>query len=399
MGIVINNLKAAYNRGAVVNVYRVDDIIFTGYVYLLDENSEELVLRTYDEWGMPDGMVYLDLMVVYDVEVDNSQDLQLMKRRMDIAKHYHFKEIAETNLMPINKLANIRLEILGRSYVEGQMVMVTVEQPHGVPQSYKGLVNQVVSSEAVELITVDKTDFSSHHKTTIQIAEITTIEFLGKELTMLTKNRQLLFGDSVDQVEVAGDDPHILDLFADSKATHRLFEIESAANNGYYYIGYVVNYNYEYVIFNLVTMSGQFGGYVLMRNTMVARLFIDSDYLRLIKRFNQENRQADTFLEPVLNDEREFDMGADVLDALLEQAINLHQLVRIASRNAEGQLGYPVDMTPITKQVHFQPVDLDYTELDAKQAVAFNDIGELAFGYLEAFLVDDGLNFAKNQNH
>ncbi|MBW1605251.1 hypothetical protein [Lactobacillus sp. Sy-1] len=393
MGIVLSNLKAAYNKNAIVNVYRLDEIFFTGYVYLLDEDSEELVMRTYDEWGMPDGMVYLDLSMVYDVEVDNSADLRHMKRRIQLAKDYHFKEIAENKLMPLDKLASLRLEILGRSYVDGQIVMITIDNPEGIDNTYKGLIDSV-DAEKVEITVVNKTNFSDHTKHTLDLSAIMTIEFLGKELTMLTKNKELLFGPSIETVEVHGDAPQIPTIFEHSRAKHQLFEIESAADNGYYYIGYVVNYNEEFVIFNLVTMSGQFGGYVLLRTSMVTHIYTDSDYLRLINQFTSENKAADTFLEPVLNDERVFDMKSDPLATLLEQAINLNRLVRVAAPKSMGLLGYPLDITPITKQVHFQEVDDTREGLEKPVAMPLSQIGELAFDYLEAFLTDDGL---KNQ--
>ncbi|MEJ6399721.1 hypothetical protein [Nicoliella lavandulae] len=393
MGIVLNNLKVAAKKNQIVNVYRMDEIFFTGYVYKLDDVDEQLVLRTYDEWGMPDGMVYLDLTTVYDVEVNDSPDLKHMKRRIDLAELYQFDEIAETDLMPLNKLANLRLEILGRSYVDGQVVMITTYDGNGIAGNYKCVINSV-NSEVVNITTVNKMDFADHQTRSIALSDIVTIEFLGKELTLLTKNRSLLFGPSLATQQISGGDLSVPAILDHSKKHHQLIEVESAADNGYYYIGYVVNYNSEFIIFNLVNMSGQFGGYVLLRTSMVASLFTQSDYLTLINHLVAENKAAHTFVEPVLNADREFDMTDNALLALLRQAIKLNRLVRIAQPKTHGMLGYPLEITPITNQLVFQEVDDSREGLEKPVEIHLSNIGELSFGYLEAFFIDDGL---KNQ--
>ncbi|MHA8110182.1 hypothetical protein ACYATP_01505 [Lactobacillaceae bacterium Melli_B4] len=394
MGNVLNSLKAAYRRDELVDVYRIDDIFFTGYVYLIDEINEELVLRTYDEWGIPDGMVYLTLSSIYDVELGDSDDLKHIKRRIQLADEYHFEEIAEPQLMPLNKLSNLRLEILGRSYVDGQIVMVATGYDNKKDANYKGLVEQI-DNYHVTLLTVNKTNFADHRRVQISLSDIHTIEFLGKELTLLTKNQATLFGPSYPTQQIAGDDEAVNDVFENSKQTHQLVEIESAAINEYSYVGYVINYNHEFVIFNLVNMSGQFGGYVLLRRSMVKNLCIQSDYLQLIKQFVKQNRDAGTFVEPVLNDEREFDMTEDALITILQQAIKFKRLVRIAQPDEFGQLGYPLSITPITQLLNFEPVDSLLLGIELPTDLHLQSIGEVSFDYLEAFFVDDALKNSK----
>jgi len=88
---IVNDLNRALAQRLLVNVYQTtQDVVYTGYVTAVGETG--IALATYDDYGLADGAVFLDLKIVDEVEFA-SDDLDNMAFRIQTAQVEHFNQV------------------------------------------------------------------------------------------------------------------------------------------------------------------------------------------------------------------------------------------------------------------------------------------------------------------
>ncbi|WP_235806519.1 hypothetical protein [Fructilactobacillus fructivorans] len=153
-----------------------------------------------------------------------------------------------------------------------------------------------------------------------------------------------------------------------------------------FFIGQIRAVNSDSVIFSLVDMMGRFGGYELIKIDEIDKLVIKSDYLRLINHFVSINSANGVFVQPVLNNDRSFDATVNLFAATIEMAIKFQRVVRIKMNDGQSYLGFPVKYE--RGQVTVQIVDKAKLFVVNNQLINLNDIDEIAFGYLDSYLIE-----------
>ena len=385
--MIVKDLISAQRSQSLVNVYQYNsEVFYTGYVYRLSDDG--VVIRTFNSYGMSDGMVFIRLSNVYNVEF-YSRDLFNIGSRIRLAKLNGLLEYTQQTPMKLMDDQDLVKQILGRSYVERQMVMLKVA---GRNHYVEGGVDQLGERD-FKFTAVNKFNFRRRQELEMPYHDVQIIEFQGKELTLLSQSAALLFGQSTAPwVQLV---PAIIKQGL-KQAAHdqRLVEIEAYQDQDYFYIGWVKAVNQKDVILEVVDMSGQFGGYVLTRLDSIQKLTIISDYLSLVSHCVKLNLQQKNFIQPVLNDDRAFDPTENLTSAILCQARAMRRLVRIRTMGtAHSTMGMP----SVVKQnsVVFRPVNEDQTKLSSGYIIPLNNIQEIAFDYLGTFLVKKQLDIQK----
>ncbi|QBP17772.1 hypothetical protein [Acetilactobacillus jinshanensis] len=382
--MIEKDLAVAKRRKSLINVYqKTSEVFYTGYVYVL--GNDGVVIRTFNEYGMADGMVFLNFGDIYHVEF-YSNDLTAMGVRIRVAQLNGLLEYTRQTPMKLLENQDLTKQILGRSFVEVQEVMLELtDRAHYI----EGFVEKIGKNQ-ISFMAINKFHFERREKMTISYDKIEVIEFQGKELTLLSKSKSLLMGKSIPTVSQSAPEA-IMKGLKKSYQDHQLIEVESVQDQNYFYVGWVVAINSKDVMMKVIDMSGQFGGYVLMRLDSPCYLAQQSDYLRIINHFVEVNRKAKNLVQPVLNDDRVFDPTEDMAPALLRQALVMHRLVRIRTKGeAHSEMGYPSQLRQGV--LLFRPVNESQTGLSVAHEISLNDLQEIAFDYLGTYLVKKQLD-------
>ena len=381
--MISQNLAVAKRRKALINVYQKhSEVFYTGLVNHL--STDGVVIRTFNEYGMADGMVFVKQSEIRRLEF-MSQDLKNMRIRIQIAHLNGLLEYTTEKPMKLVGDHEIVKQILGRSYVEKQVVMLElVSEVHYL----EGLVTKV-GQQGFVFDVIDKFNFSNHQQMEIPYSNVRVIEFQGKELSLLSQTQSILHGPSINPLIQSLPLAIKKGLFQ-AKQSHRMVEVEAIQDQNYFYVGWVVAINGRNVIFKVIDMAGQFGGYVLMRLNSIRYLTEHSDYLKLIQRCVQINRREKNLVQPVLNADRAFDPTEDLVEMVLRQALVMHRLVRIrllGTRNSE--MGQPSQVR--TNSLVFRPVSNGQNQLSSGQVIGFSSLQEIAFDYLGTYLAQKQL--------
>lgn len=372
---IIKNLRYSIEHHTLVNVIQTGSSIFyTGMVMGVDQNGT--ILSTYTEDGLSNGFVYIDYDDIFDVDF-YSEDLTKMDERIKMAHALHLISADQPELNLNDKVA-LLVQVLGNSLVYQQPILLIKENG----DMMEGFVTSL-SDEQVELTTFDKFDSSEVSHQNMSLHQIKLIEFLGQELNLLAKSKKLLMTNHIESHDIAGS----LEIFAalhQAKESGRRIIMIPKINPELFFIGQVRAVNADSVVFAVVDMNGQFGGYELIRLTEISHLEIKSDYLRLINHFVALNMARDTFLQPLLNNERSFDSTVDMFAAVVNQAIKFKRFLRIKSNEGETYFGVPFKFEKGTVSVRYLSKD----KPNAPQLIELtvSDIDEIAFDYLDAFL-------------
>lgn len=358
-----------------VNVIQTGSSIFyTGTVFGVDRNGT--ILSTFTEDGLSNGFVYLDYNDIFDVDF-YSEDLTKMEERIKMARNLHLISAEQPDLQ-LNDKGALLTQVLGSSFVYQRPILLIKEDD----TMMEGFVSSLSDNE-VELTTFDKFDSSEVKHARMPLYDIKLIEFLGQELNLLEHSKKLLMTGHVESQDIGGD----LEIFA---ALHQALEsgrriiMIPKINPELFFIGQVRAVNADSVVFAVVDMNGQFGGYELIRLNEISHLEIKSDYLRLINHFVSLNMAHDTFLQPLLNNERSFDSTVDQFVGVINQAVKFKRFLRIKSNEGETYFGVPFKFEKGTVSVRY--LDKDKPNEPQLIELSVNDIDELAFDYLDAFL-------------
>ncbi|PWG00082.1 hypothetical protein [Levilactobacillus bambusae] len=377
MDEISEDLNHAYNDQLLIDVFpKNQSIVYTGRVLALDYTG--VVLRTYDDYGLTDGAVYLSLDVIDWIDFD-SDDLDRMNFRIRVAKSDLVEPVQIE--IPFDSMSGLMTQITSWSMANQQVIMLMQNDD---PAYYEGIVTDVMLDEAI-LQTVNKFDFLNQPSLVIPFDSISVIEFSGKELTMeSTANDTIAKKDHVDKL-VFESRSGIADSLADHVDSEQLLMITPQQHTDMSYVGTVAALNQEAVLLKLVDMVGQFGGYVLIARRNIASVTTASDYLTSMQVYVMINEVLGTASQPVLNDERLFDSTDDLFLELISQAVHFNRLVRIRMHDGQNELIYPLSL---------QNDQLDYAVVDGSEIlsmrnkpVSIREIDELAFDYLDVYLV------------
>ncbi|MEN3239290.1 hypothetical protein [Fructilactobacillus sanfranciscensis] len=372
---IVKNLRYSMENQTLVNVIQTGSSIFyTGTVFGVDRNGT--ILSTFTEDGLSNGFVYLDYNDIFDVDF-YSEDLTKMEERIKMARNLHLISAEQPDLQ-LNDKGALLTQVLGSSFVYQRPILLIKEDD----TMMEGFVSSLSDNE-VELTTFDKFDSSEVKHARMPLYDIKLIEFLGQELNLLEHSKKLLMTGHVESQDIGGD----LEIFA---ALHQALEsgrriiMIPKINPELFFIGQVRAVNADSVVFAVVDMNGQFGGYELIRLNEISHLEIKSDYLRLINHFVSLNMAHDTFLQPLLNNERSFDSTVDQFVGVINQAVKFKRFLRIKSNEGETYFGVPFKFEKGTVSVRY--LDKDKPNEPQLIELSVNDIDELAFDYLDAFL-------------
>jgi hypothetical protein len=375
---IMNDLNRALAQHILVNVYQTNqEVVYTGYVTTVSDTG--IILATFDDFGLPDGAVFLAVDVIDEVEF-SSDDLDNMAFRIQTAQEEQFIQAGGLT-MNFDGQRDLRRQVLSHAWVDHLVVMLVVK---GDEHFYEGLVTSVVADQ-VTIQLLNKFDYTDQPVFTLNPSELEVIEFQGKELTLqgiAAPHLRKLSHVTPNEVTDAKAIPETLRKLAGQES---LVALVPAHDKELFFVGRINAVTENAVIMNLIDMTGQFGGYTVMRLTELHAVVIESDYLQTMRLFSLLNRARQHQIQPVLNDERLFDPTVDQFSARLTQAAAFRTIIRLKMHDTTGLLGYPSQVGGERFIFH----EVEDNQLDQVGKVyRISDVDEIAFGYLDAYLVE-----------
>ncbi|USS88363.1 hypothetical protein M3M39_02485 [Fructilactobacillus hinvesii] len=372
---IVKTLRAAQQKHTLVNVLQNSSSIFyTGRVIALDDVG--VILTTYTENGLANGLVYLTYEDIFDVDFD-SDDLVRMEARIETAQQLHLLGTKPSH-MKVNDRVDLLTQVLGNAYVYGQALLLIKQDGRMV----EGFIEQV-DSDRIRVLSFDKFDNSRVERLELEKTEIRSVEFGGQELQLLSQSREQLQAPHVQSVVETGALPIFASLHRAAETGHRLLLVPKV-NSDLFFIGQVKAVNSEVAVLSVVDMNGQFGGYELIRLAEIKELQLKSDYLRLINHLVSVNLAQGTYRQPILNDERSFDRTVDLVYTTVRQAVYFRRFLRFKTQKGKAYLGIPYQLEK--GKVTFRYLDRDDPTRTKRKTLDLQQIDELAFGYLDAEL-------------
>ena len=384
MKTLYEQLRSAQIDEQLINAFQVDsDIIYTGIIQYL--GSDDFVMLTYNDYGIQDGEVYLKISSVKSIETD-SYDLASMKDRIsfdemnDLATNPSFD-------MPIKMSDSLFDRIINTLY-ENQRVSLIITFENGKLHYNEGLVKDV-RADGVTFLNVNKFNFAHQRMIDISFANVRGIEFGGTELQLLQETLAMVKPENhIDDVVVS--DPDKFKAEAEKlRNTNRAIIIDTNDDRKYFYVGQVIADNPREFVMMVVDMNGRFGGYVWIRYDDIKRMILDSDYLRLIHEFVKMNQKAGHFVLPVLNADRAFDNGDNILIHVLSQSIRFQKIIRFELTDGDSFAAFPTNLNLETGILTVQLLDVDEQEESPVKEIGIESIREMAFDYFKALLQEN----------
>lgn len=375
---IMNDLNRALAQHILVNVYQTNqEVVYTGYVTAVSESG--IILATFDDFGLPDGAVFLAIDVIDEVEF-SSDDLDNMAFRIQTAQEEDFIQAGGLT-MQFDGQRDLRRQVLSHAWVDHLVVMLVVKDDE---HFYEGLVTSVAADQ-VTIQLLNKFDYSDQPVFTLNPNQLEVIEFQGKELTLqgiAAPHLRKLSHVATKEVTDAKLMPETLQQLVGHES---LVALVPSHDKELFFVGRINVVTQNAVIMNLIDMTGQFGGYTLMRLTELHAVVIESDYLQTMRLFSLLNQARQHQIQPVLNDERLFDPTVDQFSARLTQAATFRTIMRLKLHDNTTLLGYPSQVGGERFIFH----EVEDNQLDQVGKVyRISDVDEIAFGYLDAYLVE-----------
>ncbi|WP_341778918.1 hypothetical protein [Levilactobacillus sp. HBUAS70063] len=375
---IMNDLNRALAQHILVNVYQTNqEVVYTGYVTTVSDTG--IILATFDDYGLPDGAVFLAVDVIDEVEF-SSDDLDNMAFRIQTAQEEQFIQAGGLT-MSFDSQRDLRRQVLSHAWVDHLVIMLVVK---GDEHFYEGLVTSVAADQ-VMIQLLNKFDYTDQTTFTLNPSELEVIEFQGKELTLqgiAAPHLRKLTHVATKEVTDPRLMPDTLRLLA---GRDPLVALVPEHDRDLFFVGRINAVTKNAVIMNLIDMTGQFGGYTVMRLTELHAVVIESDYLQTMRLFSLLNKAQQHQIQPVLNDERLFDPTVDQFSARLTQAAAFRTIVRLKLHDETTLLGYPSQVGGERFIFH----EVADNQLDQVGKVyRISDVDEIAFGYLDAYLVE-----------
>ncbi|WP_225434993.1 hypothetical protein [Levilactobacillus brevis] len=177
MNSIVNDLNRALAQHLLVNVYQTNqEVVYTGYVTTVSDTG--IILATYDDYGIPDGAVFLDLTAIDEVEF-SSDDLDNMAFRIQTAQDEQFVQAGGLTLQ-FDGHRDLKRQVLSHAWVDHLVLMLVLKDDE---HFYEGIVTSV-AAEQVSLQLLNKFDYTDQPLLTLTPKDIEVIEFQGQELTL-----------------------------------------------------------------------------------------------------------------------------------------------------------------------------------------------------------------------
>ncbi|TPR15672.1 hypothetical protein [Apilactobacillus timberlakei] len=376
MEYVLEEIRKAYLNHLLVNIYLVSgDIFYTGYIDRYNEH--EVLVKTYESTAMADGFVAIKLFSIESIE-RKSEDLDRIEEKMVVVENDNLLQFSPK---PVNFASKINLfqQILIQSYLDKQMMLI---QENDSEKFYTGIIKKV-NNDSIEFLVINKFKLSENYLKNFAFSNIRLIEFQGRELETMSKVIDKVSpSDSI--AHTAKSINHIIEMLTHSFDQQSFIEVNARYNHNYFYVGKVIMINEDSIILKVVDMAGQFGGYVLMRMLAIDSVTINTDYLKIMQLMVQNNIKQKIERQPVLNADRQFDITENNLLLLLNQSLRMKHLIRLQLKNGNVFLGYPSLIT--NEYIKFNLLDETRTFFINDKEIPVNDIAEIGFDYIQAYL-------------
>lgn len=380
--MLIEDLISAQHQHSLINVYQSQsDVFYTGYVEHL--GNDGTVFRTYNDNGINDGLVYIAMPNITKVEF-YSKDLMTMAVKIKVSRLNALLEYVPQKPYPLQGKDQLAKQILGRAFVGQEMVMLRIQ---GRSHYLEGLVLKV-GDNRFRFLKIDKYHFAHQEQFIFAFRDVQIVEFQGKELSLLSAARKMLLGPST--VPLVQNMPAlVVASLHQAQKDQRLVAVKAYQDKTDFYVGWVIAMNNEAVVLKVVDMCGQFGGYVWMRLASIRMVTILSDYVNLVDRMVELNKNMQNYVQPVLNADRAFDPTNNLPAVILSQLEHAKHFVRIRtmdqSQSTVGSIVKVSEQACLFRPLHPKQ-DPQANASTTEQEIMFSNLQQIAFDYLDTFM-------------
>jgi len=370
-----------------INVYQKHtDIVYTGIIQYLSSN--DLIMNTYNDFGIQDGSVYLKLSIVSQVETD-SYDLANMKERIAFDEDNQV-DLDESVDMPINLSDNLFERVILNLQNTNSMGLIITLEDNQLKYS-EGLIEKY-SAGTISFRVINKFNFDKSELKLIDLSDVVGIEFAGSELVLLGDALPIIRGEEHIEDQVIKNPDEFVATIDHLRKSGDYSIVTTDDDRKYFYVGAIIAANAAEFIMQVVDMSGRFGGYVWMRYDDIEKIVLASDYLKVMNNFVTNNRVSGKFVLPGLNDQRAFDDNDNLLVYLLDQSIKRHKLIRFQVVDGDDIIGFPTAIDRRTGKLVIRLLDFDEVTDSVNQTIGIEEIKEMAFDYYKAFLLENNID-------
>lgn len=360
-----------------INVYQLEsDDFYTGVVTALDQ--EAVVLATVNENGIKDGFVLVRLRAVSDVET-SSRDLISMAFRMQTVTQRHFlvPDFLYRTLT-FDDQKTLLNQVLALVYREKQMVLFALK---GHSDYYEGILKNI--GHTLGFAYFNRFDYAQSKDMIIDQDAVEVIEFGGLDLFL---GKLLLVSKPSHHPLVKIETSDLLPMFLQRAMSEQMLvsvQPKDVVNN--FFVGYISRMDQSSILMSLLDMTGQFGGYVLLRFSEIESIAADSDYVNTIGFYEQENRQRGLLIQPVLRQPwpiKSFRLWPDMVS--FAQDNNRLLRIRFEDDSQNSYLGYVSDFDSESFDFHI----LDDADQLTTMTLDLSNCVEIAFNYLNSYLLE-----------
>ncbi|MBU7555715.1 hypothetical protein NVV76_08115 [Pediococcus ethanolidurans] len=379
---ILYYLEFAKNDQRLANVFpKAQETFYTGFVNSI--GADGVVLNTFDDTGQADGAVYVQFDAIDNVEYD-SPDLDNMLETIQIAETDQL--IMATDQIPdFDSTSDLIKQVVEAAFASHQFLVLTRSDL----QNYQEGTVMAVHENDFEMTLVDKFNLMHRVEATIKYTEAEIVEFSGRELAVESATWPKIMTQTPKTRLTVTDESSFYEVLKSAEQSQTLITINDETKSTNFFVGTVNAVNEDEVLCNLVDMAGQFGGYSLIRMDTIASITLKSDYLQVIQAFVNYQKKHQTFVQPVLNEERLFDSTDDLFLALIKQAETFSRVLSMTLITGVREMGYITELGAETFRFHVIDPDLYVDQTGVE--VAIEDVDELSFDFLNAVLLENHL--------
>lgn len=379
---ILYDLEFAKSDQRLANVFpKAQETFYTGFVNSI--GADGVILNTFDDTGQADGAVYIQFDAIDNVEYD-SPDLDNMMETIQIAEADHLITITD-QIPEFDQTSDLIKQVVEAAFNSREFLVLTRSDL----QNYQEGTVAAVRENDFEMTLVDKFNLMHRVDATIKYTEAEIVEFSGRELAVESAMWPKIAAQDLESRLTITDESSFYKVLKTAEKKQTLITINDETKSSNFFVGTVNSVNEEEVLCNLVDMAGQFGGYSLIRMDTIASITLTSDYLQVINAFVQYQKEHQTFVQPVLNEERLFDATDDLFLAIIKQAETFSRVLSITLITGAREMGYITELGEET--FRFYVIDPDLYVDQTGVEVTIEDVDELSFDFLNAVLLENHL--------
>lgn len=379
---ILYDLEFAKSDQRLANVFpKAQETFYTGFVNSI--GADGVILNTFDDTGQADGAVYIQFDAIDNVEYD-SPDLDNMMETIQIAEADHLITITD-QIPEFDQTSDLIKQVVEAAFNSREFLVLTRSDL----QNYQEGTVAAVRENDFEMTLVDKFNLMHRVDATIKYTEAEIVEFSGRELAVESAMWPKIAAQDPESRLTITDESSFYKVLKTAEKKQTLITINDETKSSNFFVGTVNSVNEEEVLCNLVDMAGQFGGYSLIRMDTIASITLTSDYLQVINAFVRYQKEHQTFVQPVLNEERLFDATDDLFLAIIKQAETFSRVLSITLITGAREMGYITELGEETFRFHVIDPDLYVDQTGVE--VTIEDVDELSFDFLNAVLLENHL--------